>query len=156
LEGESATRQRCRLCCRLLEPLPALNSAAKIREFYRKRRYRSSIMNPKSVADSLPAHLPARKSLSHVFPSCTYASVFPVSEMFFLSCLHRSSSVVARSTTGGIDESRMSCSRLVFMVSHLPVCRGLFRSTTGGIDESRMSCACLVFMVSHLPVCREV
>ena len=59
LGSEPATGQRCRLCCRLLGPLPTLDSAAKTREFYIKRPYRSSITNPKSVADSLPAHFPA-------------------------------------------------------------------------------------------------
>ena len=59
LGSEPATGQRCRLCCRLLGTLPTLNSAAKIREFYTKLLYRFSITNPKSVADSLPAHFPA-------------------------------------------------------------------------------------------------
>ena len=56
--SEPATGQRCRLCCRLLGALPTLNSAAKIREFYTKLLQRFSITNPKSVADSLPAHFP--------------------------------------------------------------------------------------------------
>ena len=60
LGSEPATGQHCRLCCRLFGPLPTLNSAAKIREFYVKRPCRSFITNPKSVADSLPAHFPAR------------------------------------------------------------------------------------------------
>jgi len=43
----------------------------------------------------------------------------------FPFCLHRSSAVVARPTSGGVDESRMSRAFLVVMVSPLPVCRGL-------------------------------
>ena len=60
LEGELAAWQRCRLCCQLSRPLPGLKNAVNIREFYMQRPYRSSITDPRRVADSLPAHLPAR------------------------------------------------------------------------------------------------
>jgi hypothetical protein len=63
---------------------------------------------------------------SHVFPLCTYASVLPVPGVLFLLRLHRSSQVVARSTSGGADESTRHVLFLV-MGSQLPVCRWLQR-----------------------------
>lgn len=63
---------------------------------------------------------------SHVFPLCTYASVLPVPGVLFLLRLHRSSQVVARSTSGGADESTRHVLFLV-MDSQLPVCRWLQR-----------------------------
>ena len=72
---EPATGQRCRLCCRLLGALPTLNSAAKIREFYTKLLYRFSITNPKSVADSLPAHFPASQCMSRTMQASTWSHV---------------------------------------------------------------------------------
>ena len=53
--------QRCRLWCRLLGPLLTLKHLAIRRNFCMQRPYRSSITNPISIADSLPAHLPARR-----------------------------------------------------------------------------------------------
>jgi hypothetical protein len=63
---------------------------------------------------------------SHVFPLCTYASLLPVPGVLFLLRLHRSSQVVARSTSGGADESTRHVLFLV-MGSQLPVCRWLQR-----------------------------
>merc|ERR1712124_76411 len=52
LGSELATGQRCRLCCRLLGPLPTLNSAAEIRELHIKR----TIMDlPQRTPNALPS-----------------------------------------------------------------------------------------------------
>merc|ERR1719174_1504533 len=63
--------------------------------------------------------------IARVFLSSRTFSSAPARFCFVFFCLHRSSLVVARSTSGGADKSRMSRASLVFMGSHLPVCRGL-------------------------------
>jgi len=52
---------------------------------------------------------------------------FQARACFFFLLFAPTSSVVARSPSGGANESRMSRASVVFMGSHLPVCRGLRR-----------------------------